>query len=107
MGSAPGSVRHDHRHVPVPRPPGLAGAESPAELGLARDDDVGEQPLRKVERPRGPGCLEDREAVRAQLPLEVLPRTLLLLGEEDGVRWHAATLERRTARHQMSIAPVV
>ena len=44
----------DQRDVAVPRPPGLAGADPPAEVGLTRDDDVGQEPLGEVERPCGP-----------------------------------------------------
>ena len=43
----------------------------------------------------------------AQLPLQVLPRFLLVLCEKDGVRGHAATLEPCATGRQMSIAAVV
>ena len=86
IGSAPGSVEDDDRDVPVPGPPRLSCAEPAAELGLARDHDVGREPLGEVERPGRPRGLEDREAVVAELPLEVPPRVRLVLGQQDGVR---------------------
>ena len=97
----------DHRHIPVPRPPRLARAEAPAEIGLAGDDEVWQHALREVEGAGGPRRFEHREAVRAQLALEVLPRPPLVLCEENGVRGHAPTLEPRRTRGQMSFGPVV
>ena len=57
--------------------------------GVARDHDVGQEPLREIECARSPGGAEDREAVVAELLLDVLPRARLALCEEDGVRAHA------------------
>lgn len=78
----------DHGNVPVPAAPRLARPEPSAELGLADDDDVGGMPLGEVERASRPRCAEDGEAVLAELPLEVLPRGGLVLGQENRVRRH-------------------
>ena len=76
--------QHDHGNVAIPTPARLAVPEPRAELGLAREDDVGPRPLGDVERLRAPGGLDDVEAVRAQVPLEIAGAIGVGIGEEKG-----------------------
>ena len=87
-GVGVGIGQDDDRHVPVPRAPGLAGAEPAAEIRLAGDHEIGRDALGEIERARRPGGAEHGEPVLAQVSLEELPRAGLVLGEEDGARAH-------------------
>ena len=80
--------QHDHRHVPVPRPSGLTRAQPAAEVGVAGNHEIGRDAFGEIERAGRPARAEDSEPVLAQMVLEDLPRTRLVLGEEDGTRAH-------------------
>ena len=88
---------HDHRDVPVPAPAGLAFAEASAQLRLAREDDVRPRALGDIERLRAPAGLDDVEAVRAQVALEIARPGGIGVGEKEG-RTHSSSRLGAAAR---------
>ena len=95
---------HDHRHVAVPAPPGLTLTEPRAQLGLAREHDVGPRALGDVERLRAPARLDDVEAVRAQVPAQIARLVRVGVGEEERCSHGTPRLEPAPRRHQLSFA---
>ena len=78
-----GSAEHDHRHLTIPRAPGLALAQAAAELGRGKDERR-LQTLCQLERfALGLGA-KHVEAVIREVALEELPRRRLWLGEQQG-----------------------
>ena len=85
-GVRPLGPEHDHRHLPVPRPPRLAGTKASAEVELGNEDEIRKPPLGEVERLAAEARVQDLEAVRDELPLEVVARLGLGVGEEHGAQ---------------------
>jgi hypothetical protein len=83
-------ANHDHRHIAVPRPPGLALAEAAADLetGSVREHGVEEHEARarlldEFEGRRGPVGGQDFEAVVCELLLEIGPHRSLVLDHQN------------------------
>ena len=81
-----GGREQDHGHVAVPRPPRLAAAKPQAEVELGEEHEVRPRALGELERLAPARRLEHVEAVVAELPVEVLARLGLRLGDEDCAR---------------------
>ena len=73
---------HDHRDVAVPATAGLALPQPRAELGLAREHDVGRDRSTMSSACAAPPRLEHVEAVRAQVPLQVPRLVRVGIGQE-------------------------
>ena len=88
-GVGPGLAEHDHRHVAIPRAPGLALPQHAAHLErrrigqAAHEHEVGPLALHELQRFPARIGSQDREAVARQMPLQELPRPGLGLGEEQ------------------------
>jgi hypothetical protein len=86
----PASADHNHRHVAVPGPAGLAFAQTAADLepGGVRQDRVEEDEARprlfdELERRRGPVRRENFEPVVCELLLQVGAHGSLVLDDQD------------------------
>ena len=86
------AAEDDHRHLAIPRAPGLAFAKAAAQLGR-RENERRLQTFHELQRL--PLCLgaEHVEAVVCEVALEELPGRRLRLGEQHGVHSGEGTAE--------------